>query len=906
MFDGMTPNRLRRIAEVYEAVLELEGPLRGAYLVALARDDLELVRHVHRLLDGASEETEAATPSAVAEPESAPQAEERQIGPYRLIELLGMGGMGTVHLAERSDSEFERRVAIKVIRFGFDVPEVRRRFLSERQILASFDHPNIAGMHEGGTTADGLPYLVMEYVEGVPIDRYCDENRLTVKARLKLFRQVCSAVEYAHQNLVVHRDLKPSNVLVTADGVPKLLDFGIAKLLDPEHFPITVEATETGRGPLTPSYASPEQIAAQRVTTLSDVYSLGVLLYRLLTGRPPFDRRARSREILAREAAFLVPTRPSLAVGTADPSSEGGESTAGDSSLWSAAPKQHRRQLQGDLDNIVLTALRVEPGKRYGSVQLLSEDVERHLDGEPVRARKASVVYRAVKFLRRNKLPAAAAVLFVTVLLGFLGVTLRQNKSIAEARDLAVLQEERAETVADFFVDLFAELSPERALGREVNSREILDTAAERLISRQDGDPTVRVRLLAEIGEIYYLFGEVDAAGRLLEMAFEEAQILGGLPFARATLEWSRYLGHTGSQQEALELGKAAAVAFEKSAEISDAAGAFSSTSLWASTEEMAVELAEKGYALAVESRDVEMIGLTLHNLSLALWPINRERSLEIMEQAVQVSRGPEDTRADPNFLSSLGNLAYYYQTFGRLAEARSLHEEVLKGSLLALGPNAPHLGVRHNNAAQYFFFIGEYDLVELHGRKTLEIWEGNFGELTPRSLLPLNKICSGLIYQNRMEEAREVCESSVKISKEHSRRDVSAWLGVARFYRLAGEFESARDAIEGIAPDVGELASGAWKRARFELERGLLAEAEGRSEEAAAAWDALLVEARGDFPGIHLYKVMWRLVAKLYLGMHGELGEELEILLSAGTRDREIELYCLGAGNPPICTEVE
>src|SRR5207249_2293210 len=292
------------------------------------------------------------------------------IGPYRVLREIGRGGMGTVYLAERADQQYEKQVAIKLIKPGMDTDAVLRHFRNERQILASFDHPNIARLFDGGTTEDGLPYFVMEYVEGLPINEYCTNHELSLVDRLKLFREVCAAVSYAHRHTVIHRDIKMSNILVTSEGIPKLLDFGIAKILTPG---AGAEAlmTMTSLRPMTPEYASPEQVRGEPVTTASDVYSLGVVLYELLTGRSPYRFTSRAPRDVERAITEQEPTRPSTATGL---------------HRNQHSELSNRKLLRGDLDNILLMALRKEPARRYQTVDQFAEDIRRHLESRPVRA----------------------------------------------------------------------------------------------------------------------------------------------------------------------------------------------------------------------------------------------------------------------------------------------------------------------------------------------------------------------------------------------------------------------------------------------------------------------------------------------------------------------------------------
>src|SRR5204863_9694351 len=285
----------------------------------------------------------------------------RRVGSYRVVREVGRGGMGAVYLAERADSAFHKRVAVKVVKRGMDTDFILRRFRHERQILASFDHPNIARLLDGGTTEEGLPYFVMEYVEGLPIDASCDTQALSIIERLKLFRHVCAAVTYAHRHTVIHRDIKPSNILVTSDGTPKLLDFGIAKILQPGGGPEAL-MTMTGVRPMTPEYASPEQVRGEPVTTASDVYSLGIVLYELLVGRSPYRFTSRSPLDVAREITDTEPPRPSTAV------------AGGKDLKFDPTGVRNSKALKGDLDTIVLMALRKEPERRYRSVEQFSED----------------------------------------------------------------------------------------------------------------------------------------------------------------------------------------------------------------------------------------------------------------------------------------------------------------------------------------------------------------------------------------------------------------------------------------------------------------------------------------------------------------------------------------------------
>jgi serine/threonine protein kinase len=406
---SMTPERFRQIRNLFEAVVERPLDRRGTFLAEACAGDVDLQAEVERLLAAHRHDTDLRAGPAIP-PENPQRLEGRRVGPYEILREIGQGGMGTVYLAVRADHAFRKQVALKIVRPEAGSQEVLRRFQQEREILATLDHPNIARLLDGGSTEQGLPYFVMEYVAGEPIDLYCDRHKLNVAARLELFRTVCAAVVYAHRTGIVHRDLKPGNILVTAEGTAKLLDFGIAKVLRPTEDE-TVYVTRSGLHLMTPEYASPEQVRGEAVTALSDVYSLGTILYELLTGHRPYRMRSHLFHEIVRVICEEPPTRPSTAVSQPERGNAELETVTPEmvSRARDASPAELRRQLSGDLDNILLKSLSKEPLERYRSAGQLDEDVQRHLQGQPVLARGDTLTYRIGKFLQRYKIWAIAA-----------------------------------------------------------------------------------------------------------------------------------------------------------------------------------------------------------------------------------------------------------------------------------------------------------------------------------------------------------------------------------------------------------------------------------------------------------------------------------------------------------------
>ena len=490
---SLAAERWPTVKSIFHAALALPPAARPAYLEQACGPDVDLRGEVTALLA----EDEHGETGAFLLPQPARQTlladaspgEVPRIGAYRLVREIGRGGSGIVYLAVRDDREYRQRVALKVIHHGSE--DVRRRALQERQILASLDHPHIVRLTDGGTTKDGRPYLVMELVEGMPIDRYCNEHDLTIEQRLELMRLVCEALQHAHQHLVVHRDLKPSNVLVTESGQPKLLDFGIAKLLGSARELALMRTTAPDQRLLTPVYASPEQLRGEAITTACDVYALGVMLYELVTGELPHT--ATHPAEMMRQICEIDPALPSLHI----------------------TSRGQRRRLRGDIDGIVMKALARAPKERYASADRLASDLARHLAHQPVLARRHTLFYRGFKLIRRHAWASAAVVLLVLFAAAMTIQSFRATRALARAD----AEQVRASGVASFLLELFSAAAPNVAQGRTVTARDMLDLGALRVTSGVEHAPVMQATLMETMAKAYEDLGEWTAAAALLEEA---------------------------------------------------------------------------------------------------------------------------------------------------------------------------------------------------------------------------------------------------------------------------------------------------------------------------------------------------------------------------------------------------
>ena len=682
---GADPQRWERVQQLLAEALDLAPAARGAYLGERCGGDQELRAEVESLVAAAegadayfgdlagragltlSDLTASHTGADDAAPPRAsdprPDFVGRDIGRYRVLRWLGRGGMASVYLAERRGDGFTQRVALKVVFRKISDPAVQKRANEERAILARLEHRNIARLIDGGLTREGFPFYAMEYVEGTDVLRYCDDRRLGLRERLELFLEVCAPVQFAHERLVVHCDLKPSNIFVTADGHVKLLDFGVARLIDPD-----AEGDDATGLWFTPAYASPEQVRRERPGTASDVYSLGVLLYELLTGHRPYRFDSRHHAEVARTVGHVVPplpsdvvTRPTVRTRDGHPQEVPPDEPA---RARSATPDAIRKRLRGDLDAIVMRALAKSPPERYHTAEQLSADLRRHLEHRLVSSVPPTPRYRAVKFVLRNRGAVAAAALVVVALAVGLGATLWQAARATEAAALAREETQKAELVASLMTDLFRLSDPNEVRGDTVTARDLLDRGAERIRTQFGNQPVVQAELLAEVASIYRNLGLYRRAEPLARQALE----LRTAAFGMTSLEVSESLIQLGSIQSDLGDDESAMESLSRAIDIRTPLVAFPDP-----------RLLEAQRMLAWQVRNTE----------------DHERATQLFNVVLEGERAID---ADgPAVADAMFGLAATYHDTGLLEEADSLLSLVLADSVTDARPSPMAIGMLRN-----------------------------------------------------------------------------------------------------------------------------------------------------------------------------------------------------------------
>ncbi len=686
--------RWQQIQSLFDKVIDIAPTERAQRLASACGGDEELLHSVESLL-ASDQRTEDPLMDAISEAAESLLVEHQdrlvgaRVGNYRIVSILGHGGMSTVYRGERDDAKYEQTVAIKVLHHAALHPRLRSRLHSERHILATLAHPCIARLIDSGDLEDGTPYLVMEHVDGESIDAYCDSRTLFIRERLELFVQVCAAVQYAHRNLVVHRDIKAANILVTSEGTPKLLDFGIAKLLAPESLRHTLPVTRLQERILTPENAAPEQVLGRSITTATDTYALGVLLYQLLTGRSPYRLMSYSQLQLERAICMDDPMRPSQIV-----LAKIGAETDADRSRLSdrrgLSPLRLRARLAGDLDAIVAMAMRKEPDRRYPSVEALADDITRHLLGKPVLARQGDWRYNTAKFMRRHLLPVSAvAAAFLTLAL-IAGVTLWQNHRIELARDQTAQERDRAQQVSSFLVDVFSQADPFTAQGHEATAKDLLDRGAAKILGNMSLQPEVRAQLLESIGLAYRRQGLSDRAIPLFEQSVairrderpvdnrRTASALANL--ARALTDGGHLVSAEAYLKQSLELSRKGDQG--TSTATADILVQYAQFELSAKSDpERSRKLFEEALAIyrSLLGEQHLSVAVTLSGLaSAASWMDDFAAAEHYEREAIEIFRGTV-SRNYPDHAVALGNLGYILTQRGEYVEAEQLLKEALE-----------------------------------------------------------------------------------------------------------------------------------------------------------------------------------------------------------------------------------
>ena len=719
--------RETEVARIVARAGELGPRERLAYLKAACGDDPEA-------FDRALLAHDLVTSSPDADVDEAFWAIDRAgqvLGPWKLRRRIGGGGMSEVYLAERI-GEYQHQVAVKLVRPGLVSRADHNRLRAERQILARLNHRNIARLLDGGTTDEGIPYLVMEFVDGLPIDEFCDRNKLTLAQRLALFRGVCAAVHAAHQNLIVHRDLKPSNILVTKDRTLKLLDFGIAKLMEVRDTVHTVAVTHADVRLFTPGHASPEQIRGEPITTMTDVYLLGVLLYELLAGRKPFEirdlRLAQIESVICDQDAPAPSAMLNLR----------GEPPAEQLRIERVAqarqttPARLRRDLSGDLDNIVMKAMRKEPARRYSSADELAADIKRHDAGKPVIARRDTWRYRAGKFLRRHTMAVAASCAAFLVLAAVAGLLALQAHRIAEQRTIAEQERRRSDEVAAFLVDLFKVADPNESHGESTTARELLERGAQRIRQELRSQPVAQADMMETIGRVYVGLGLTEKARPQLEgaLAMREKLFDGDHP-AKAS-----NLAALGEQELAAGRLEAAQKHYERALEMNQRLHGRRHLGVATSLLNMGQVLKVKGDYVGAEKRLKESL-----ELFTAIEGQQSSRVSSVMNELAQIMQERGDlASAEQYYRRALGvnratlakdhpqiahvthNLAVVLQSQGKLQEAGPLFEDSIAQLRRVLGEKHPDTLDALGNYGHYLLAAGDIAAAESVFRQALAL----------------------------------------------------------------------------------------------------------------------------------------------------------------------------------------